>query len=258
MHPKQFFSFIHSRPVKSQAKRGENRPRRFVSQSEAAGADEQGRFSISLQETAGFSLQSFILSLLIGFIFLNFFGCTIIFQKGRKSDVEKIQALQEEVDRLSQIKAELEQKLKGIEGVSLSMQERGLVITFLDEVLFDSGKAKIRSEAFPVLDKVTSVITAKAADLNIGIEGHTDNVPIKYSGWKSNWELSTARATSVLHYLIDKGVLPEKLAAIGYGEFRPVASNETPEGQRKNRRVEIVILPALKKIPKSNTETASS
>ena len=195
-----------------------------------------------------------VLNLLICFFFLNLVGCTIIFQKGRKSDVEKIQALQEEVDRLSQIKAELEQKLKGIEGVSLSMQDRGLVITFLDEILFDSGKAKIRPEADPVLDKVTSVITTKAADLNIGIEGHTDNAPIKYSGWKSNWELSTARATSVLHYLIDKGVLPEKLAAIGYGEFRPVASNDTPEGQRKNRRVEIVILPELKKTPKNSAE----
>ena len=158
------------------------------------------------------------------------------------------------MDRISQIKAELEQKLKGIEGVSLIMQDRGLVITFLDEILFDSGKAKIRPEADPVLDKVTSVITTKAADLNIGIEGHTDNTPIKYSGWKSNWELSTARATSVLHYLIDKGVLPEKLAAIGYGEFRPVASNDTPEGQRKNRRVEIVILPELKKTPKNSAE----
>lgn len=193
-----------------------------------------------------------VLDLLICFFFLNLMGCTIIFQKGRRSDAEKIQALQEEVDRLSQIKAELEQKLKGVEGVSLSMQDRGLVITFLDEILFDSGKAKIRSEADPALDKVSSVIIAKAADLNIGVEGHTDNVPIKYSNWKSNWELSTARATSVLHYLLDKGVLPEKLAAIGYGEFRPVASNDTPEGQRKNRRVEIVILPALKKLPKDS------
>ncbi len=188
--------------------------------------------------------------LFAGVIFLNLTGCTIIFQKGRKSDVEKIQSLQEEVDRLSQIKAELEGKLKGVEGVSLSMEDRGLVITFLDEVLFDSGKAKIKPEAFSALDKVASVVIAKASDLNVGVEGHADNAPIKYSGWKSNWELSTARATSVLHYLIEKGVLPEKLAAIGYGEFRPVASNDNEEGRRKNRRVEIVILPELKKVSK--------
>lgn len=190
----------------------------------------------------------FAVFVLAGFIFSNMIGCTIVFQKGRKSDIEKIRTLEEEVDRLSQIKAELEGKLRGMEGVSLSMEERGLVITFLDEILFDSGKAKIRSEAFPALDKVSSVITEKAADLNVGVEGHTDNEPIKFSGWKSNWELSTARATAVLYRLVEKGVLPLKLSATGYGEFRPVASNDTAEGRRKNRRVEIVILPELKKI----------
>ena len=185
-----------------------------------------------------------------GIVLLNLTGCTVIFQKGRKSDIERIQSLEEEVYRLAGIKSELENKLKGIEGVSLSMEDRGLVITFLDEVLFDSGMAKIRPEAFSALDKVASVIITKAADLNVGIEGHADNEPIKHSGWKTNWELSTARSTSVLHYLLEKGVLPEKLAAIGYGEYRPVASNDTPEGRRKNRRVEIVILPELKKVAK--------
>ena len=197
-----------------------------------------------------------VVVVLAGFIFLNLVGCTIIFQKGRTSDIEKIQSLQGEVDRLSQLKAELEQKLKGIEGVSLSMEERGLVITFLDEVLFDSGKAKIKSEAFSALDKVASVIHSKASDLNVGVEGHTDNQPIKYSGWKTNWELSTARATSVLHYLEEKGIAPEKLAAIGYGEYRAVASNDAEDGRRKNRRVEIVILPELKKVvPQEKSES---
>lgn len=193
--------------------------------------------------------SSFLISvLLVCFFLLNTVGCTIIFQKGRKSDIEKIQSLQDEVDRLSQIMAELEQKLKGVEGVSLSMEDRGLVITFLDEILFDSGKAKIKQEAFSALDKVASVIHTKASDLNVGVEGHTDNVPIKFSGWKSNWELSTSRATSVLHYLESKQVSPEKLAATGYGEYRPVFANDTAENRRKNRRVEIVILPQLKKV----------
>jgi chemotaxis protein MotB len=80
--------------------------------------------------------------------------------------------------------------------------------------------------------------------LDVGIEGHTDNVPIKVSGWKSNWELSSARAMSVLHYLVDrKGIAGNRVAAIGYGEFRSVASNDSKEGRRQNRRVEIVILP---------------
>lgn len=174
-------------------------------------------------------------------------GCTIVFQKGRRSDTDKIRSLEDEVDRLTQIRAELEEKLKGVEGVTLKREERGLVITFLDEILFDSGKAAIRPEAAPILDKVASVVVEKALDLNIGVEGHTDNDPIKHSGWKSNWELSTARATSVLHHLIEKGLRPEKLAAVGYGEYRPVAPNDSAEGRRSNRRVEVVILPELKK-----------
>lgn len=190
------------------------------------------------------------------FVF-NLVGCTVVFQKGTRSDMEKIQSLEQEVDRLSQIKAELQKKLKGVQGVSFNRDERGLVITFLDEILFDSGKAMIKPSAYSTLDKVASVLTSKASDLNIGVEGHTDNEPIKRSGWKSNWELSTARATSVLHYLVAKGVSPERLAAIGYGEYRPVASNETKEGRRKNRRVEVVILPELKKVSKTSENKAS-
>jgi chemotaxis protein MotB len=192
----------------------------------------------------------FYLMVLTGIMGVVFCGCTVVFQKGRKSDVERIYALQDEVDRLSKIKAELEEKLKGVEGVSLSMEDRGLVITFLDEILFDSGKTAVKADAFNALDRVAGVITSKASDLNIGVEGHTDSDPIKFSGFKSNWELSTARATSVLHYLESKGVSPQKLAAIGYGEHRPVADNTTVEGKRKNRRVEIVILPELKKVSK--------
>jgi len=203
-------------------------------------------------------LKNGFILLVCAALFSGAAGCTVIFQKGRRSDMEKIRELQDEVDRLSQIRADLEEQLKGIKGVSLSMEDRGLVITFLDEVLFDSGKAKIKPEASVPLDKVASVITSEASDLDIGIEGHTDNVPIKYSGWKSNWELSTARATSVLHYLIEKGVSPSRLAAIGYGEFRPVSSNDTAEGRSKNRRVEIVILPQLRKITPAPQQAASA
>ena len=101
----------------------------------------------------------------------------------------------------------------------------------------------MRKDAYLKLDKVADVLNTTVADLNVGIEGHTDNRPIKRSGWKSNWELSTARALSVLHYLSGKSVAESRLAAIGYGEYKPVASNDTKEGRQKNRRVEIVILP---------------
>jgi len=89
---------------------------------------------------------------------------------------------------------------------------------------------------------------------NTRIEGHTDKVPIKRSGWKSNWELSTARALSVLHYLEkDEGISPERLSAIGYGEYRPVASNDSRDGRKQNRRVEIVILPNVTKVKGETT-----
>jgi chemotaxis protein MotB len=83
----------------------------------------------------------------------------------------------------------------------------------------------------------------------VGIEGHTDNEQIKFSGWKSNWELSAARALSVLHYLVDeKKISGKRVSAIGYGEYRPVTSNDTREGRQQNRRVEVVILPRVTKV----------
>ncbi len=187
----------------------------------------------------------------VSFISLNLVGCTVIFQKGRRADVEKISQLKNELSELERAKAELEERLKreiGDKQVSIEMAERGLVITFVAEVLFDSGKSKLKSEALESLTKISDVLKTTVRDLKVGIEGHTDNVPIKYSGWKSNWELSSARAMSVLHYLIDTdGLEPERLSATGYGEYHPVASNDTAEGRQKNRRVEIVILPKVTK-----------
>ncbi len=185
-------------------------------------------------------------------------GCAVGFYKRSPNDMKKIEDLSAEVERLKLLRdqdrreleaaeAELEKRLKGEAGVSVGMDERGLVVTFVSEVLFDSGKAKIRSEAHQVLDKVTTVLNDKVADKNIAIEGHTDNEPIKKSGWKSNWELSTARAVSVLHYLESKGTAPKRMQATGYGEYRTVASNDTKEGRQKNRRVEIIILPKMSK-----------
>jgi len=178
-------------------------------------------------------------------------GCTFIFQTGRRSDVQRIEELSQRLDELSNAKALLEKALsKEIEDkqVKLEMMEKGLVITVVGDVLFDSGKAKVRPESFSILDKVARVIQAIVPELNVGIEGHTDNVPIKLSGWKSNWELSTTRALSVLHYLVEnKGVYPERVSAIGYGEYRPVSANSTNEGRQLNRRVEIVISPQFTK-----------
>ena len=184
-------------------------------------------------------------------------GCALNIYKKSPSDQEKIEKLSVELKRLNQLrneekrqfeemKKELGRQLKG--QVGLDVQERGLVITLADNILFDSGKAEIKEAAYPILDKIIKVIKTNAPDKNIGVEGHTDNVPIKYSGWKSNRELSTARANNVYHYLADIGGLdPARLTTIGYGEFNPIVINDTVEGRAKNRRVEIVILPQYSK-----------
>ncbi|MBI3601896.1 MAG: OmpA family protein [Candidatus Omnitrophica bacterium] len=188
----------------------------------------------------------FITSVLAMATIMGLSGCTIIFQKGRRADIEKISQLKNDLIELERAKQELEKRLQdeiNNNQVKVEMQEKGLVITFVAEVLFDSGKAKLRQDSIPKLAKVANVLNTTVADLNVGIEGHTDNEPIKKSGWKSNWELSTARALSVLHALSELRVNEPRLSAIGYGEYKPVAINDTREGRQKNRRVEIVILP---------------
>ena len=173
-------------------------------------------------------------------------GCTIILQKGRLSDIEKISELSQQIDELSRARMSLEDQLReeiAAEEVSLSMEERGLVVTFVSEVLFDSGKAQLRKESFAALDKVADILQEEASSMQISVEGHTDNQPIKHSRWNSNWQLSTERALGVLTYLISGGLSPERLSATGYGEFHPRASNDTKKNRQINRRVEIVISP---------------
>jgi chemotaxis protein MotB len=197
---------------------------------------------------------------------LGLSGCTIILQKGRRTDIEKISKLKNDMSELERAKGELEKRLQdeiNNKQVQVEMEPKGLVITFVSEVLFDSGKAKLRKDSYSKLDKVAGVLNTTVADLNVGIEGHTDNRPIKRSGWKSNWELSTARALSVLHYLSDKSVAEPRLEAIGYGEYKPVASNDSREGRQKNRRVEIVILPKTETtkgdaVPSGQDDSSSS
>jgi len=132
----------------------------------------------------------------------------------------------------------------------LQMTERGLVLTLLDEIFFDSGKAVIKEEGLKTLNKVAQVLQDTVPNSPVAVEGHTDNDPIIYSSSRTNWELSSGRALAVLHHFADqRGIAPERLQAVAMGEFHPVASNGTAEGRRQNRRVEIVILPkTLKKM----------
>ncbi|MBU1124866.1 MAG: flagellar motor protein MotB [Candidatus Omnitrophica bacterium] len=175
-------------------------------------------------------------------------------QKDKRQEKERIVSEKEkELTELEKAKQDLEKSLQKEVSeykAKLQLTERGLVITFLSEVFFDSGKTVLRPDGKETLLKVTEVLNADIISSSITIEGHTDNDPIKYSYWKSNWELSSTRALAVLHYLVDEGrVSPERLCAAGYGEYWPVVENNSPENKQKNRRVEIVILPQkLKKV----------
>ena len=187
-------------------------------------------------------------------------GCAVNFYKGKPEQEKKIRQLTTQVEELEQTKRMLEDRLAkeiGDKQILLERTSRGLVITMTNDILFDSGKAKLKKNAKTVLNKIADVLKETAPDRDIGVEGHTDNMPIKHSGWKSNWELSATRSTSVLHYLIDDcNIAPQKLSAIGYGEFRPIDTNDTKAGRAKNRRVEIIILP--KEITKQSYEEVQS
>ncbi|MBI4847520.1 MAG: OmpA family protein [Nitrospirae bacterium] len=126
-------------------------------------------------------------------------------------------------------------------GIDVRRDKRGVVISVMDKFIFESGFAKLREEARPVVDAVAK--TLKTYPNMVRIEGHTDNIPISSGEFRSNWELSSTRAINVAKYFLNAhGIQPERISAIGYAEYRPVASNSTPDGRAKNRRVDIVIL----------------
>lgn len=129
----------------------------------------------------------------------------------------------------------------GLKGkVSVEEEREGVRITIQSPILFDSGKADLRPEALPVLDELIKILGESPNE--VVVEGHTDNVPINTAEFPSNWELSTARAISVAKHLFQKGNLgAERFTVAGYGEYHPVATNATPEGRQKNRRVGILL-----------------
>lgn len=146
-------------------------------------------------------------------------------------------------DELSDIKIQVDKMIKdsNLSGsMSTKVEERGLVISFADSMFFESGKANITQKMDKQLKDVYKIL--KGIKNYIRIEGHTDNVPINTSQFKSNWQLSAARAANVVECLAKLGIPPDRLSAIGYGEYKPVATNENIDGRSKNRRVDIVIL----------------
>jgi chemotaxis protein MotB len=158
-------------------------------------------------------------------------------------------AKEDEIRRLTKTQEELSRSLKdeiAKGNITIQQVRDRLTINMVDRVLFDSGRADIKPAGVKVLKQVSDVLS-KVGDKQIRIEGHTDNVPIStklQDKFKTNWELSTARATIVVRYLIDQGgVQREVLSAVGYADTHPIASNDSEQGRSSNRRIEIVLYP---------------
>jgi len=171
-------------------------------------------------------------------------------EEAEKASLEQERAAKEaEIQRLTKTHEDLTKSLEAeiAKGdIKIRQVRDRLTINMVDRVLFDSGQAKVKPAGLKVLKQVSDILK-KVADKQIRIEGHTDNVPIRgklKERYPTNWELSTARATSVVRYLIeDGGVDRANLLAVGYAENRPVASNDAEEGRTANRRIEIVLYP---------------
>jgi chemotaxis protein MotB len=154
---------------------------------------------------------------------------------GNAIEVQKMAAAKQQVEGLL-IKEHLEND------VSVTVRQRGLVISINSSVLFNSGSAVLTPGSRLLVAKIATILTP-LADNQICVEGHTDSDPIHSSQFPSNWELSTARAVNVLHLLMSNASLKaENLSSIGYGEFRPLAPNDSVANKARNRRVNIVIL----------------
>jgi len=124
--------------------------------------------------------------------------------------------------------------------VRVTQSSLGITVEINASVLFSPGQAKLADSSSLTLQAVAHVI--KGHEHEIHVEGHTDNLPIHTENFPSNWELSSARASSVIRLFIENGVEAHRLTAIGYGENRPIETNETPEGRKRNRRVTVMIL----------------
>ena len=171
-------------------------------------------------------------------------------EEAEKARLERERAAkEEEITRLTKTQEELSRSLqdeiaKG--NITIQQVRDRLTINMVDRVLFDSGQAQIKPAGIKVLKQVGDVLN-KITDKQIRIEGHTDNVPISVKlqeRFKTNWELSTARATTVVRYLIDHGGVDRQyLSAVGYADTHPIASNDSEEGRSSNRRIEIVLYP---------------
>jgi chemotaxis protein MotB len=168
--------------------------------------------------------------------------------KLKEENASLVKAREEQVQKVSSTYESLLEKMKSeiSKGqVTISELKGKLTVNMVDSILFDSGKAEVKKGGRGILGKVISILK-DVNDKSIRIEGHTDDVPISRAlarRYPTNWELSAARAINVARHLQEQGIDPGQLSAVAYGEWKPVATNDTAEGKAKNRRIEIILVP---------------
>jgi len=164
-----------------------------------------------------------------------------------EAQLETMRQIEAETKKRNEIYARFVSELqKMIDGgqLTVSIEKGRIVINLPENVLFKTGHSNVNPEGQEALKQIATVLK-EFSDRSFQVEGHTDNVPIKSARYPSNWELSTARAMSVVHLMIEEGVDAKNISAAGFGEFQPRADNETKEGRALNRRIEIIMLPNL-------------
>jgi chemotaxis protein MotB len=179
---------------------------------------------------------------------------------------QQLEAKLKEVDKYKRELEDQKKYINDLEGIKSNLQktvgvletkiENGrLKVSFKGDILFESGSHELRKEGKDLLESVFSILKDSIRQNDIFIAGHTDNVPIRPDArqrYESNWSLSTYRAIEVVKYLVEKGLAPEYLTAAGYGEFKPVASNDNEIGKAQNRRVELFLIPRFIKRSENN------
>lgn len=169
------------------------------------------------------------------------------------AELQSAQARADELEeKIARVEAEqhgLEEKMRAeleSRDITISELQGKLTVNILDRVLFDSGEARLKTEGEAVLRKVAKVLT-QFPQRAVQVVGHTDNLPIRgrtAEGFTDNWALSAGRAVAAVRFLSESaGVNPRQLSAVGCGEFRPLAPNDTAEGRARNRRIAVVVLP---------------
>ncbi len=172
------------------------------------------------------------------------------YERGEKSDLanrisqdqQTIEELQRQIEQQRKTPADASGFGEGYD-VAFDPDAGTITVTLPNAILFDSGKASLKSATSQELDHIRSVLREKYNGKKIDVVGHTDTDPIRKTKdqWKDNWELSAERALTVTRYLIQRGIAEDQIRAVGCGESRPIASNSTVSGKAKNRRVEIVV-----------------